>query len=179
MSFFKRSFLGLALAGVFMAPASAAQVCYFGECGAVASTPTSAAAPSDSGIKVLVSYGSWQVLADSEGHRMIADSFDHSKLVIGKENGAFQFFLVDSAWNLPNNKTFDAKVVIDGRSFVGTASVLTSHMLSIKDVSPAVMKAMYHGENATILIGGMDWTLSLENAGLAIDAAAGLETVVQ
>jgi hypothetical protein len=182
MSLFHRMILGLAVAGALTGQANAAQVCYFGECGTVASSPAPMA-PKAVAVayapKVLAAYGSWTVIAGNNGQRAIVDTFnDGSKLMIGKVNGEFVFLLADPRWALAEGQTFGAKVDIDGKVFSGTAHAIDGTTLAIESVSVNVLKAMYHGDKATIAIANYSWDINLVNASNALDAAAGLDPAV-
>ena len=182
MSHFRRMILGIAVAGTLTGQANAAQVCYFGECGTVASSPASTApkvAPAANAPTVLATYGSWQVIASSNAQRMIVDTFDDgSRLAIGKVKGEFVFLLSHPRWKLALGQMFDVKMNIDGKPFAGTAHAINETMLAIESISTNVIRTMYRGDKATIAIADYSWDINLVNASNALEAAAGLDSNV-
>jgi hypothetical protein len=200
MSLFPRMVLGFAVAAALAGPAAAGQVCYFGECGPApavatpASQPAAPAAPATGPIvktrgsgpqasepaasvsKVLASYGSWDVIASS-GQRVVVDRFDDgSRLTIGKVDGKFVLLLDDPSWKLTDDKTYDVQADVDGDGFSGTGKVLNRHTNVVDGVSASFIKAMRHGEKATIEVAGETWQVSLSAAGTALDAMTGSDT---
>ena len=180
---FKRSHMAvvalvtLGLAGALAAPASAApgEVCYFGECGAVASPPVSSRAPEPAATTVLKTYGSWKVVVGSNDQRMIIDTFDDgSGLAIGKVKGEFTFLLIQPRWSLTQGETFKVKMNIDGQLFAGSAHAMDATTLAIESVSANVVQAMYRGDKATIAIADQTWDINLVNGSRAIEVWAAI-----
>jgi len=186
MSFLHRTLLAGAAAIAFAAPAAAAQVCYFGECAPATTAPaTTAATPTrtipkaqpDTGFKVLVQYGSWQVIS-KDGQRVVLDTFDDgSFIMIGVKDGSFAMVFHNPQWSLTKGQTFEVRADIDGRVFKGTAKAIDDNLVSIEDITMDFMKVLCAGEKATITVVGEDWNLYLVNAAKAIEAAGTLKTV--
>lgn len=173
MSHFRRMILALAFVGALTGHANAAQVCYFGECGPVASSPASTTAKAAPAATPLPeTSGSWQ-LFDRNGQRMSIDKFDDgSGLAIGKVKGELTFLLIHPRWSLTQGQTFNVRMNIDGHLFTGAARAMDATTLAIESVSANVVQTMYRGTKATISIADYSWDLDLANASRAIAWAA-------
>jgi hypothetical protein len=165
--------LGLAgaLGGSWVAPASAGQVCYLGECGISKASGTSSTQPN---ARLLSQHGSWKAVLIGQG-AMIYDQFDNGAkfAILAYPEGKFGLLLSHPEWHFKAGQRPELSISIDGDVYKGKAVVNENGMLEVDGVSKDLLKALYNGRKGRIEVG--EYSFDMTNLA---DAAAAIDDVV-
>ncbi|MGE0425076.1 MAG: hypothetical protein AB7O88_22645 [Reyranellaceae bacterium] len=159
--------VGLAgvLAGSWAAPATARQVCYFGECsGSVSQAPST----KPTATQMIAKRGSWSAHLVGE-IAMLVDEFQNGAkfAVVFYPEGKPGLMLMHPNWNLQKGQQVEMIVRIDGEAYKGTATAIENNVLTVKGVSRGLLQTFYRGRQGRIEVA--DFAFDMSNLA---DAAA-------
>jgi hypothetical protein len=157
-----------ALAGSWAAPATAGQVCYFGECRATATPAPSA--PSKA-TQVVAKRGSWSSHLVGQG-AMIVDEFQNGAkfAIVVYPEGKAGLMLMHPDWKLQKGQQVEMVVRIDREAYKGTATAIEDNVLAVDSVSKDLLQGLYRGRQGRIEVPNFSFDMTnLADAAAVID----------
>lgn len=156
------------LTGSWAAPATAGQVCYFGECSA-----SSSPAPStpSKGTQVVAKRGSWSAHLVGQG-AMIIDEFQNGAkfAIVVYPAGKAGLMLMHPDWKLQKGQQVEMIVRIDRETYKGTATAIENNVLAVDNASKDLLQTLYRGRQGRIEVPNFSFDMTnLADAAAVID----------
>lgn len=157
-----------ALAGSWAAPATAGQVCYFGECSASSSPAPSSQSKAT---QVVAKRGSWSARLVGQG-AMIIDEFQNGAkfAIVVYPEGKAGLMLMHPDWKLQKGQQVEMIVRIDREVYKGTATAIEHNVLAVDGASKDLLQTLYRGRQGRIEVPNFSFDMTnLADAAAVID----------